>query len=83
MLEGAEILLQNAQTDPESPSSLLFSVNWRSFPGAKRSGREIDRSRPSSAEVKDGESYTSTPSLRLGCVGRDDFTFIEKFKWDS
>jgi hypothetical protein len=33
--------------------------------GIKRPGREADHSPPSSAEVKNAWSYTSTPPLRL------------------
>jgi hypothetical protein len=36
-----------------------------SFPGVKRPGREADHSPPSSAEVKNEWSYTSTPPIRL------------------
>jgi hypothetical protein len=36
-----------------------------SFPGVKRPGREADYSPPSSAKVKNGWSYTSTPPIRL------------------
>jgi hypothetical protein len=35
------------------------------FLGVKRPGREADHSPPSSAEVKNGWSYTSTPPIRL------------------
>jgi hypothetical protein len=44
------------------------SIRWVPGPlslGVKRSGREADHSPPSSAEVKNAWSYTSTPSLRL------------------
>jgi hypothetical protein len=33
--------------------------------GVKRPGREVDHSPPSSAEVKNACSYTSTPPIRL------------------
>jgi hypothetical protein len=33
--------------------------------GVKRPGREVDHSPPSSAEVKNAWSYTSTPPIRL------------------
>ena len=36
--------------------------------GVKRPGREFDPSHPSSAEVKDKWSYTSTAPLRLRVV---------------
>jgi hypothetical protein len=38
-------------------------IRW--MPGVKRPGRETDHSPPSSAEVKNAWSYTSTPSIRL------------------
>jgi hypothetical protein len=45
----------------------------------KRPGREAGHSPPSSAEVKNAWSYTSTPPVRLHGVGlvkhRDNFTF--------
>jgi len=34
-------------------------------PGVKRLGREADHSPPSSAEIKNAWSYTSTPPVRL------------------
>jgi hypothetical protein len=39
-----------------------------SFPGVKRPGREADHSPPSSAEVKNIWSYTSTPPISLNGV---------------
>jgi hypothetical protein len=36
--------------------------------GVKRLGREADHSPPSSFEVKNAWSYTSTPPVRLHCV---------------
>jgi hypothetical protein len=36
--------------------------------GVKQPGREADHSPPSSAEVKNECSYTSTPSIRLHAV---------------
>jgi len=46
-------------------------------PGAKRPGREVDHSPPSSAEVKNAWSYTSTPSRLHDVVlkHKDNFTF--------
>jgi len=38
------------------------------FPEGKQPGREADHSPPSSAEVKDAWSYTSTPPIRLNGV---------------
>jgi hypothetical protein len=39
--------------------------NRGSFRGGKAAGAEDDHSPPSSAEVKNGWSYTSTPPIRL------------------
>jgi hypothetical protein len=36
--------------------------------GIKQPGREVDHSAPSSAEVKNAWSYTSTFPIRLHCV---------------
>jgi hypothetical protein len=45
-----------------------------SFPEPKRSGHEINHPPLSSAEIKTGWSYTSTPATRLLGVVRDNFT---------
>ena len=44
----------------------------RSFLGVKRPGRDADHSSPTSAEVKDGWSYTSTPTICLHGVDRNN-----------
>jgi hypothetical protein len=47
-------------------------IQWvpGAFPlGVRRPGRETDHSLPSSAEVKNAWSYTSTPPIRLHGVG--------------
>jgi hypothetical protein len=48
-----------------------------SFPGAKQLGSEINHSLPSGAEVKNEQSYTSTPSICLH--GTDKEHFIVSF----
>jgi hypothetical protein len=40
-------------------------IPWALSLGVKRPGREADHSPPSSAEVKNAWSYTSTPPIRL------------------
>jgi hypothetical protein len=45
------------------PPRLLLNGYRGSFPGVKRSGREVDHSCPSSAEIKNEWSYTSTASM--------------------
>jgi hypothetical protein len=46
------------------------------YQGIKPPGREADHSTPTSAEVSDAWSYTSTPQIRLhGVVRRNNFTF--------
>jgi hypothetical protein len=56
-----------------------YPVGTGGSQGVKRPAREADHSSPSSAEVKNGRSYTSTPPIRLhgGCLvkHRDNFTF--------
>jgi len=37
-------------------------------------GREADRSPAPSARVKNGWSFTSSPPIRLHCIGWNDFT---------
>jgi hypothetical protein len=41
----------------------------------KRTGREVDHSSPSTGEVKNEWSYTSTPAVRLHIVDKD-ITFL-------
>jgi hypothetical protein len=43
------------------------------------SGREVDSSVSSSAEVKNEWSYTSTPHICLNGMDRDKFTFYSTF----
>jgi hypothetical protein len=51
---------------PWGPPSLLFNGHQGYLPsGVKRPGREADHSPPSSAEVKNAWSYTSTPTYVL------------------
>jgi hypothetical protein len=45
-----------------------------SCPRVKRPGREVYQSSPSSAEVKNEWSYTSTPGIRPHGVGKDKST---------
>jgi hypothetical protein len=58
--------------------------------GVKRPGREADHSPPSSAEVKNAWSYTSTPQyvFMVWCLvtHRDNFTFTftdPQFAWND
>ena len=44
------------------PPSFLFS-DYCFLPGVKRPGRDVDYSPPSSAEVKNSWSYTSTSTV--------------------
>jgi hypothetical protein len=60
------------------PASYPMGIGG-SFPGGKAAEREADHSSPSSAEVKNRWSYTSTSGARLHGVvlsdkHRDDFT---------
>ena len=57
---GGEIF-RTCPDRPWGPPSLLYSGYWV-FPGGKeRPGRDADPTPPSSAVVKKGQSYTSTP----------------------
>ena len=58
------------------PSSLLLNGQYSSLPGVKRQAHEINHSPPSNAKVTNEWSYTSTPSISLYRVVRDNFTFI-------
>ena len=65
---GGEIFLTR-QARPWSPPSLLYN-GYQVFPGDKeRPGRDADPSPPSSAVVKKGWSYASTPPMgRTACT---------------
>jgi hypothetical protein len=69
-------LLQNVQTGAGAPPSSLFNLYRLSFGGLKRTG-------PSSAEVRNEWSYTSTPPIRLVSVDRDNFTFLNQVHRDT
>jgi hypothetical protein len=51
------------------------------FPGGKATGREVDHSPSSGAEVKNEWNYTSVPSICLYGVDRDTFTFNFMFEF--
>ena len=52
------------------PPSLLINGYRGYFPGIKRPGRDYRHSPPSSVEIKNDWSYTSTPSVCLNGVDR-------------
>ena len=56
--------------------SLLFNGHQGSFPGIKLPCFKVDHHLPSSAEVKNERSYTSTPPICLHGTDRDNFTFF-------
>jgi hypothetical protein len=65
---GRIFLLATASGQTLEPTSP--PVRWVPrglYPGAKRTGREIDHSPPSSAEVKNKWSKTSTPRTSSWC----------------
>ena len=78
ILEGAIefFLLKNRPHRFWGPPNLLFNGYRDSFRGLKRLGREVDHSPSSSAEVKNGWCYTSTPPLCLYVVDRNHFAFL-------
>jgi hypothetical protein len=55
-------------------------IRWvpSSFPRVKWPGRDVEYSLPSSAEVKNGWSYTSAPVYIQGAY-RDDFTILYQY----
>jgi len=53
----------------------LQGVLWF-FPGVKASGREVDRSPPSSAEVRNEWSFTSTPHTCIHGVEMKIFALL-------
>ena len=58
------------------PPGLLLSRYLGSFPGVKRSRREVAQWPSSSAEVKTEWSCSSAPSIRLHGVDRSNFNFL-------
>jgi hypothetical protein len=54
------------------PSSLQGNKYRGSFPGVERPGRDVDHPPPTSAEVKNEWSYTSSPQICLNGVDRDN-----------
>jgi hypothetical protein len=58
------------------PPSLLFSRYRSSFAGVKWPGLEVDHCPPSSAEVKNEWSYTSSPSVCLSDELAERYTCI-------
>jgi hypothetical protein len=56
-------LHHRVQNGSEAHPASYPMVTRGSFPGVKRPGREADHSPPSSAEVKNAWSYTSTPQF--------------------
>ena len=57
------------------PPSLLSNWYRCYFPGVKRPRRDVDHAPPSSTEVKNEWSYTSTPPTCLHDAHRGTFTF--------
>jgi hypothetical protein len=58
------------------PTQCLNQWVARVLPRGKASGREVNHSSPSSAEVKNKWIYTSSHSVYLHGVDRENFTFI-------
>jgi len=68
-----QVLLYLDKLQTCDPPSLLFHGYRNSIPGVKRPGRNSGHSPPSSAEVKNEWSYTSTLPVCPHVVGRDIF----------
>ena len=64
---------------PECVPSFLFKGCWRSLPGVKRLGHEVDHLLLSSAKVKNEWSSAGTPIWLYG-LGRDSFIFMLYYK---
>jgi hypothetical protein len=58
------------------PPSLLFDGYRRSFPGLIRSGRDVNHSPQSSAEIKNEWRYTSSPLICLHGVDRENIALF-------
>ena len=76
--QQATSVAPNRQDQLLAPPSPLCSGYWGSFTQVKQPGRESDHSAPSSAEVKNEWSYTSTPLTCLHGLG-SDLTYIQTF----
>jgi len=75
-LEGQDISFSPKLPDwPCSPSILLFNRFRSSVPGVMRPDCEVNHSHPSITDVKNECTCTSTPTVRLYGVDRDNFTF--------
>jgi hypothetical protein len=71
-----DFLYAKFSTQLVSPPNLRFSGYGDSASEAKRLGRDVGYSPPSSAEVKNEWSYTSTPPMQFPGVGRNTVTFF-------
>ena len=63
---------------PRSPKFIGYRLY---FPEVKRLGREAEHPQPSSAEIKNEWSCTSSPSICLHGTGRDNIFII--WKWNG
>ena len=66
---------------PWRPPSLLFNWYREFFPGVKRPGRQVNHSPPSSDDIKNKWSCTSTTLICLNGVDREKstFAFLSRF----
>ena len=76
-------LLQKPPHQLWVPLSLIFSEYLRSFPELQRLGPEVDLSPPSSVEIKNEWSHTSTPLVYLHGVDRDNLTFLTYVSFEA
>ena len=76
-LEGQDISFSPKLPDRHcGPSIPLFNRFWNSVPGVMRPEREVNRSHPSSTDVKNEWTYTSTPTIHLYGFDRDNLTLL-------
>ena len=63
------------------PPGLLFSAYHGSFSGVMQTGHNVSHSPPSSTQVKNDYSYTSTPHVCLNGTHREIFTLFSSSKY--
>jgi hypothetical protein len=73
----ARVSFSKSSRPPLGPTQPVINRHRGPFPGVKRPGRDVNHS-PSSVEVKNEWSYTSTPIICLHGVDMDNFIFYIK-----
>ena len=79
---GYESCLGERDLFPKYPNRLwdplsFLPTGYRcSWPGVNRPGHDVDNSSPSSAEVKNEWSYTTTPPIWFHDVDKENINFV-------